>query len=614
MGRVATLAAVSPHAALRPSEQSFYLQADQDASFLTVHRAAAPPDTAVLLCPPFGWQEVSSYRPRRIWAQMLAQAGYSTARLTLPSTGDSGGRVHDPGRLAAWSSAIDAAAAWLRRDSQATRVVAIGMELGGLLAYRCATLGAEIDDLVLWSVSSKGRALVRQLRALSRLEAGQFFEGLPHPPPLPDGEIEAAGFRLSAETVRDLEQIDLAALQLADAGRRRVLLLERDGIAVDSRLRDRLTGMGAAVTTAPGDGYDQMTSHPQYAEPATGVLAVVVAWLGERAAPLPAPTDGTGPGPDPPASGAHRPRLDGPSEEGWTECPVSFTHAGVTLAGILTLPRDPSSDGLCAVLLDTGAVRRIGPSRMWVQTARRWAQRGVPVLRLDVEGIGDAAGPAVAYPSDAPFHRPELILQVRAALDFLQARGAGERFVLAGLCSGAYWAFHGCLDDERVCAAAMINCRVLAWDEDLAPARYVRTLLTQRPSVARIRRVATAALLMEVVRWMVGVPRRWIRRLASPTARAGAGATDRLLAQLLDTGKRALFLFSEREPLHDELRRSGWLATLQTSPAVTVEHLAVIDHTLRPSWAQEEAQQALDRALARELDVAGTISSPSAPA
>jgi hypothetical protein len=77
-----------------------------------------------------------------------------------------------------------------------------------------------------------------------------------------------------------------------------------------------------------------------------------------------------------------------------------------------------------------------------------------------------------------------------------------------------------------------------------------------------------------------------------------------------------LFLFSEREPLHHELRRSGWLATLQSSPAVTVEQLAVIDHTLRPSWAQEEAQKALDRALARELDAApaGTVSSPSASA
>ena len=387
----------------------------------------------MILCPPFGWEEVASYRPRRVWAQSLAQAGHTTLRISLPSTGDSGGSVDDPDRLAAWTAAIGGAATWLRRETGARRIVAVGMELGGMLAYRCAAEGGDIDDLVLWSVSARGRSVVRQLRAFSRLETERFFEDLPQPPPLPDGELEAGGFRLSAQTVRDLEALDLSALAPANAGSRRVLMLERDGIAADARLRERLAELGAAVTTAPGDGYGEMTSHPQSAQPATAVFDRVAAWLRETAVT---------------ATPASRPRTDAEPEavtatdqmEGddgsWSETPVSFDGGGPTLSGILTQPSRPAGGSLCAVLLDTGAVRRIGPSRLWVQTARRWAMRGIPTLRLDIEGIGDATGPAVAYPDDALFHRPELLDQVRSALDALELRGVGATFLLAGLCSG----------------------------------------------------------------------------------------------------------------------------------------------------------------------------------
>ncbi len=605
---------MSPDAANGYSEQSFYLAAGEDLSFVTLHRASDVSDTAVLLCPPFGWEEVASYRPRRVWARSLARAGYSTLRLTLPSTGDSGGRVHDQGRLTAWSSAIDGAAAWLREETAASRIVAIGMGLGGMLAYRCAALGREIDDLVLWAVSSKGRAFVRQLKAFSRLEASQFFEGLPQPPARPEGEIEAGGFVLSADTARDLEQMDLAALELGDPQRRRVLLLERDGIAVDSPLRDRLVALGVTVSSAPGRGYGEMTSHPQSAEPATEVFAAVAQWIGEGGRAPESETAVARTGRRSPSRA--RRQLEGPGEDSWSETPVAIRHAGVRLPGILTSPPQAAPGGLCAVLLDAGAVRRIGPSRLWVQTARRWAQRGIPTLRLDVEGIGDADGAAVAYPDDALFHREELVLQVRAALDFLQDRGVGQRFIVGGLCSGAYWAFRACIDDQRVCAAAMVNCRVLVWDEGLAPARYVRTLITERPSLARIRRVATPALVMAVLKWLAGAPRRALKRLTSKQARAGGSETDRRLARLLASGKRALFLFSEREPLYDELLRSGRLATLERSPAVTFEHVAVIDHTLRPSWAQDRAQDSLDRVLDRELEALATaaVSSASGPA
>ena len=77
------------------------------------------------------------------------------------------------------------------------------------------------------------------------------------------------GFLLSAETVRELEALDLTRLEWPRAAKVRVLLLDRDGLAADQRLREALERAGAEVTLAPGDGYGVMTSPPQACHPAS---------------------------------------------------------------------------------------------------------------------------------------------------------------------------------------------------------------------------------------------------------------------------------------------------------------------------------------------------------
>ena len=123
------------------------------------------------------------------------------------------------------------------------------------------------------------------------------------------------------------------------------------------------------------------------------------------------------------------------------------------------------------VLLNAGAVRRTGPSRMWVECARRWAADGLTILRLDVEGIGDSDGATTPYVKDDSLYVPELVPQVQSAIDFLQARTEGERFILGGLCAGAYWSFHAALRDPRVSAILMLNpaCADLGYGPGTGP-------------------------------------------------------------------------------------------------------------------------------------------------
>jgi len=559
----------------------------------------------VVFCAPFGWDEVCSYRSRRDWAQALASDGYPSVRPTYPSAGDSAGSPRDPGRLDAWTDAIALAASWLRAETRVQRIVAIGMSLGGLIAYRAAAAGAPIDDLVLWGTPARGRAWVREVTAFSQLELASFFDGLEQPPQLTEGELEAGGFLLSAETVRAVSALDLTELHLPDPARRRALLLDRDGIAVDHRLAEQLDRAGVAVEIGSGAGYAAMTSHPQQASAPLSVIERVGVWLEHApdSAVGPVAFVGDGSGAPAPAAGTvravHTARIE-IRGAGVTETPIVIEQRFGRLAAVLAAPEqpNPSVDGLCAVLLNAGAVRRIGPNRMWVEAARRWAAAGVPTLRLDVEGLGDADGDPTPYAADAGLYVPALVPQVIAALDHLELRGAGTRFVLGGLCAGAYWALHAALDDPRVVAALMINPRALVWDSSLLPARDLRKLLSSDVSWMKIREQASSPRVRALARYVLSTPTRSVAR----HARADAEDNHAIVDRLGRSGKRALFVFTENEPLQDELASSGELARLERMPNVTIEYIRVRDHTLRPCRIQRVAQDLLDRALERELE------------
>jgi len=588
-----------------PPPVAQYLATGEVPVFATLHPAPAGPvhDTAVLLCPPFGWDEVCSYRSFRAWAEDLAASGYPALRISYPSTGDSGGEVTDPGRLAAWVGAVECAAGRLREASGARRLAAVGMGLGGLLAYLAAAGGAPLDDLVLWGTPARGRSIVRQLRAFAKLEVAMFFEGLPEPGSAPPGELEAGGFRLSAETVSELSAVELCQLPLPEPSRCRILLLERDGIAPDLELIAQLEHSGASVTSGPGRGYGAMTSHPQTARPARAVFEAVRTWLeGAPGAQGPVPTTGLDNG-SPLPSLLGSPALTkaeiATPHGSVRETPITIPGPGGELSAILVEPSHEPPAGLAVVLLNAGAVRRIGPNRMWVEAARRWASRGVPVLRLDVAGIGDSNGDAHGYEDDEGLYVPDLVPQVLAALDQLERSGVADRFVLGGLCAGAYWAFHAALEDDRVTGTLMINPRVLVWDSGLGAARDLRALVDQPFSLARLRRAATPQRLRAVLRWLLASPRRMLRRLG-PAGRIQP-RTDAVLERFISSGKRGLLLFSEREPLEAELLASGHIDRLRAYPEATIERIAVRDHTLRPIWAQGRAHEALDRALEREL-------------
>jgi len=579
------------------TEEFVYLEASGIPFAAILHRPDGPAsEIAVLLLAPFGWEDIASYRPRRAWAEDLCAHGHPALRLDLPGTGESGGGPADPATWATWNAAVTVAAAWLRSEARAANVTALGIGLGGLLAYEAAVRG-EVDDLVLWATPGRGRSLVREAVAFSAHETARIVEaGAPEPPPLPDGWLAPGGFLVSPETAAELRSVDLADGQLP--GSVRVLLLDRDGVRPDAHLVDSIVGAGAELTVGSGGGYAAMLTDPDQARAPRDVFERTRVWLAQarprQRAAVPAGGDA-----------ATVEAVVGPVRER----AFLVAQPGGRLVGTLAEPIDGPTAPLTAVFLNAGAIRRVGPHRLWVDTARRWGARGVPSLRLDLEGIGDSDGDGELFADVAHFHGEQFFAQARAALDALQASGLGDRFILVGLCSGAYWAFHAALADDRVETAVMINPRVIYWDEQLEIARELRrTRLLVKPVTWKrvLRGDVSRERWATMARWLAGSPRRCARRVRRRDDQPFSVA-DRIAAafdRVRERGLRARFVFCDGEPLHDELTRDGLLAQPERWPTVTVTRLPGRDHTLRPLWMHEHVVAALDGALAAELALA----------
>jgi dienelactone hydrolase len=585
-------------AAARP----VYIATEPDPIFAMVHLPSrlGAHSTGVVLCPPFGWEDMCTYRARRAWAGALAQAGHPALRMELPGTGDSAGSPRAPQRLAAWTAAVAAAADWLREEANCGRIAGLGIGLGGMLAWLAAAQGASIDDLMLWAVPTRGRRFVRELRSFAQLEidrrleldgaaAGHTLEGSAQSD---DGElVDAAGRVLTKETIDSLNGLDLTKVRLGDAPRRRILLFEREGgAAQDRRLLDHFEAAGSEVTVAGVDGYGAMMQYARYARAPEAAIARSIDWLAQPAPSRAHPGGSRRRGSHPPIRGLQTLELD---ENGVAlrETPVTLASGPDRLFGILTEPIGERRADVCAVFLNPGSNRRVGPNRTWVETARRWAAQGVPSVRLDDPGIGDSDGDELRYLDLSAYYSTEVTTRTVAVLDDLAARGLPNRFVVVGLCAGAYRAFQAALADERVVGAFTINMPFFFrnwWTKHVLHGLLVR------------KRPERGPLLVDGTRWLLrrALPLAGrMLRLASPVR----DGIDRSLNQLRDRGTEALFLFRGGEPLYDELQLGGRIKRLRRSSNLQFRRLPGTDHTFRPLPLQRYVSDELDAALTRVL-------------
>ena len=216
----------------RPTVSGHFIEGAKGPIFVLVRRPVAQPVGCVLVVPPFAEEMNKCRRMVTEVALALAERGIATVVPDLYGTGDSGGDFADAD-WSAWLGDIDRASGWAAESvSPVTGVLAI--RLGCALSVQAALDGClpSVSRSVFWQPVLDGRRHLTQFLRL-RLAASLMADRKEtmadlHQLLVREGELEVAGYRLSARLVRELEEIKCPEQLPLALGRVALLEVNRD--------------------------------------------------------------------------------------------------------------------------------------------------------------------------------------------------------------------------------------------------------------------------------------------------------------------------------------------------------------------------------------------------
>lgn len=504
--------------------------------------------TAVVLCPPWGFEDLAMRKGWRLMAEAISKVGYPCLRFDYPGTGDSSGRATDPSSVTAWVEAVQAAADFLRRTTGVRRFVFIGQTLGATLAVEAARTRPDVVGLHLIAPVVKGRAHVRELAATSKLVADRLGIALEV-----GGEeaLSVMGFALSAPMAESLKTLDLTRIDTL--GVEHVVVYDQQGRKAGAEAAEHFRRLGANVSIETVEPYHLMVSDATASQPLPVTAERLVAILQSlhplgSAQPQPAP-------------------ISLPSVlvgRTFREEPIRFGADGL-LFGMLCAPLLAKEDKPAVILLNRGLNPHIGWRRVSVDHARGLAAAGITSLRIDVAGLGESRD-APGRPVDL-IYSELLVPDIRAAVDALAARGHA-RIMLAGVCSGGYMALAAAQADPRVSDVIAVNTQRFLWNPKESFEDVIRFgLRSMNDYVGDIKGGGAFKKLIRsrkrIVPAMVYLAKRHVRngmarvplRLRSLLMRSSMAArVERFFATFATRGTRVSLCYSDGDPGLMELR------------------------------------------------------------
>lgn len=141
---------------------------------------------------------------------------------------------------------------------------------------------------------------------------------------------------------------------------------------------------------------------------------------------------------------------------GWREDVVDIDRTS-PLVGIRTRPAsDDGPERPTIVLLNAGILHHVGPNRLHVLAARRFAEAGYTTLRFDFSGLGDSARREQALE-----RREAIAHDTQDIFDHARSRWGTRSFVCMGLCAGADNALRAAVRDPDVHGVVLLDAS--AW-------------------------------------------------------------------------------------------------------------------------------------------------------
>jgi len=594
--------------------------------------AASRPALGLVICNPFGNEAICAHRSLRHLAERAADAGIPALRFDYDGTGDSAGHDFDPDRLSAWLASVGLAADTLRELTGIERLCFFGIRLGAALATLAAGARNDVVGLATLAPVVDGKSYVRELRMLRRA-----MDSKRNITRDVDSEVlESAGFALSAPTQASLSAIDLQRLERRPAPR--VLILDRAELPARDDWALHLRAQGANVHRTSVRGYTEMMLDSHESIVPEEVIDTAVAWLVDISPEL-TPVAAVDPVVALCAAAGKTKRVARRCADLQHSCPdpvlaeapqVAIQELAVhfgdlpKLFGIVSAPvaraRCAGRPTKAILLLNSGAVHRVGPSRLYVALARHLSRLGHVVLRMDIAGIGDSA-PRLGEPENVVYARHAL-RDVSSAIEYLQREWGAAEVRAVGLCSGAYHAFKAAVAQMPLSGVILINPLTFFWKEGMS-LKYPEYRIADDISRYRSNMLSLASwrklLSGRVDLWdLVQVLGRRVHALALMPLRATARLlkmplADDLPTELLRIASAAIdlqFVFAAADPGLELLRNQGGPTArhLRSLGQLRVELIADADHTFTDLATRASLALMLARRLHAPADPAASAS------
>lgn len=572
-----------------------------------LHRTEGAAQVGIVVCNPFGYEAICAHRSLRHFAESAAESGFPALRFDYDGTGDSAGGERDSNRLDAWVRSTEEAVRTLRAATGVTRVWLVGVRLGVLIATLAAK-SAAVDGIVAIAPVVSGKVYLRELKLLqAALGLGERPVDVVTDSDVGEGGQEALGFAIHADTRAAISKIDLTKVDIG--GALEVLILDRVDLPSAGSWTEHLRSQGALVDVQPAHGYVEMMLDPHKAVVPDEMIRSAMAWLGARRE--------AASGRDPHAfsesiaNHAHTPRMGDTvrSEASLGDVREKAVYLDSHLYGVLSTPTNVPSSGRAIVLLNAGAIHHVGPNRLYVTLARKWAASGDTVLRLDISGLGES--PPRPGEIENTVYSLSAVSDVGVAVGWLHKQKDVRSVWSVGLCAGAYHAFKSAVFGHDVAGIVAINPLTFFWHPGANldfpafkvaddAARYQRAAFDPEKWKKVLRGQVNVRRAIETVgRRATGI---LLNRLRDVSRRVGLPWKEDLGAELELLAKRSIaqrFIFASGDPGLQLLREQGGSAAimLRKQSRLHLDEIDGPDHTFTPLWSHGPLAEALTAAL-----------------